>query len=194
MYLLGTFGIPLFLLVNGFLLYERDITPDYVWKKLIRYIKFILMWTIIIGILELVLLHKFDFWSILRSVLMGGGKLYHFWFIAALASNLILYGMANYILKKRGKAIQHYVGKTLIIVFVILMSLYFMADIVLAFVKNITLGEMIIAPLNFLIMWGYSLIGMSMHKVKIPSRAACIAAILSGYLGICVLAQIIPLV
>ena len=51
MYLLGTFGIPLFLLVNGFLLYERDITPDYVWKKLIRYIKFILMWTIIIGIL-----------------------------------------------------------------------------------------------------------------------------------------------
>ena len=50
MYLVGTFGISLFLMVNGYLLCDRDLSFLYIRLKIIRYVKFMLQW---IGIIEI---------------------------------------------------------------------------------------------------------------------------------------------
>lgn len=42
-YLTGCYGIPLFLMVNGFLLYERDFSCAYIKRKILAIVKFILL-------------------------------------------------------------------------------------------------------------------------------------------------------
>ena len=48
-YLLGSFGIPLFFLVNGYLLSQKDIDFKFANGRLCKYFKFMLLWAIICG-------------------------------------------------------------------------------------------------------------------------------------------------
>lgn len=43
-YLLGTFGIPLFYLINGYLLQEKEFTWEYTCRKIKKIILFVIMW------------------------------------------------------------------------------------------------------------------------------------------------------
>ena len=51
-YLLGSFGIPLFFVVNGYLLSQKYIDFIFVNEKLCKYFKIMLLWAVICGTSE----------------------------------------------------------------------------------------------------------------------------------------------
>lgn len=84
-YLLGTFGIPLFFMVNGYLLYDREFTWKYVSYKILNIVKFITYWGILFGLLKSLLNRKFAIINVWAGAFIGKGRLYNLWFLTALA-------------------------------------------------------------------------------------------------------------
>lgn len=54
-YFLGTYGIPLFFMINGYLLFNREFTYEYIKRKIINIVCFVSIWGISIGILKSVI-------------------------------------------------------------------------------------------------------------------------------------------
>ena len=46
LYLLGVFGIPLFFMVNGYLLYSKELNCKYMSKKIVHNVRLVLCWSI----------------------------------------------------------------------------------------------------------------------------------------------------
>ena len=78
LYLLGTFGILLFLSVNGYLMYDRKITLFYLKKKLVRYFRFVFLWSVAFGILELIVKRRFMLIEIFIGAWLGQGSFFIF--------------------------------------------------------------------------------------------------------------------
>lgn len=88
-YLLGSYGIPLFFLVNGYLMIDKSFSFKYLLKKAISYVRFILIWGLLIG--TFMAIKNKDIVILLKTILgafIGKGKLFHLWFLAGL---LVLY-------------------------------------------------------------------------------------------------------
>lgn len=111
-YLLGSFGIPLFFLVNGYLLSQKDIDFKFANGRLCKYFKFMLLWAIICGIPFSIIEHRVMFFYLIKDAFCGKGLLFHLWFLAAL---IILYYM-----KACTRWLGKYVKLSLIVNFLII--------------------------------------------------------------------------
>lgn len=192
-YLLGTFGIPLFFATNGYLLYERDLTGSYFVKKTMQYLRFILMWSIVIGFAESVVERRFAVLDVLFGAMIGAGRLYHLWFITALLLIMAILCIVNYLLKRLNLTIQKLAGWKLVAVVVILMSISFFVDGRLIFTGRMAIRDIIRAPFRLITNGGYFLIGMSLHRIIKEKRNIkpiyLLCLLILCYTGICVLSS-----
>lgn len=91
-YYMATFAIPIFFMVNGFLLMNKEvITYQYVMKKIIRMIVVIIVWNIIIALGNFVIKQELIN-PIIESIknLIQQGTFYQFWFFGSL---MLLYSI-----------------------------------------------------------------------------------------------------
>ena len=193
MYFLGTCGIPLFLVVNGYLLYGRELTGHYVRKKIVRYLNFLVSWVVVIGTVASIVKHRFMFVNVFLGALIGKGLLFHLWFISALVVILLICYAVNILLRKDNMTVHQYVGKKMAFLIAIVLSGIFLVDIFLKKLKGITLREVLIGPLSLHVTLGYFLLGMSLHNINFPTKRACLCAAGGGYAGIYLLSRMLPL-
>ncbi len=83
-YLLGSFAIPLFFLVNGYLLADKRIDLPFANARCLRYFKFIVVWAVLISLPVSLVNHKVEVLQIVAKSLLGKGYLFHLWFLIAL--------------------------------------------------------------------------------------------------------------
>lgn len=128
-YYIATFAIPVFFMVNGFLLINKEvITYKYVIKKIIRMIVVIIAWNVILSFGNLVINHELinPFIDSIKNLIQQG-TFYQFWFFGSL---MILYS----ILPKLHKWLKDN-KKTYQIILIILFFICIVIDI-----TNIILG------------------------------------------------------
>ncbi len=92
MYYMATLAIPIFFMVNGFLLMNKEvITYQYVIKKIIRMIVVIVVWNIVLSLGNFIIKQELIN-PIIDSIknLMQQGNFYQFWFFGSL---MILYSI-----------------------------------------------------------------------------------------------------
>lgn len=89
-YYLCTFSVPLFFMVNGYLMFgHQEITFKYSLKKIWALLKIILLWNLILCIPVMVVKRKFvNPLEQIAKCLIQEGYLWHFWFFGAL---IVLY-------------------------------------------------------------------------------------------------------
>ncbi len=187
-YLMGSYGIPLFLMVNGFLLYERDFSYSYIKRKIVAIIKFILLWSISLSILKSISRGEFFLIKNIFGAFIGNGFLYHFWFLSALI--IIYVGMFiinKYIVSKMmGGGIRNIISKKLVFAIIIMLSLVFMTRYYFPFIR-----ESIIRPFRIITNYSYFLLGMFCYKfwdkLKQIKNTVHVSCILISYISICVL-------
>lgn len=182
LYLLGTFGIPIFLMVNGYLMYDHNITFSYFKKKLFRYFRFILLWSFVIGIAESVIEQRFAFFDVFVGAWLGKGRLFHLWFITTILLILGLNCLFDRISKQYGDK-NRFLSKKWMIILVILMNSLFIINTFFFYT-----GDIIIAPFRLLTNGGFYILGMYIRSKTITvNKFPLILCIFSGYFGICVL-------
>ena len=69
-YLLGSFGIPLFFVVNGYLLSQKYIDFKFANEKLCKYFKFMLLWAVICGIPFSIIEHRIMVFSSINNFIL----------------------------------------------------------------------------------------------------------------------------
>ena len=182
LYLLGTFGIPLFLTVNGYLMWDREISPSYLKKKFVRYFRFILLWSVIVGAAESVMERRLAFFDVFVGAWLGKGRLYHLWFITTI---LLILGL-DCLFSRISR--QHEVRRRLLstkwmITLVILMNALFIINTFFFYT-----GDVVIAPFRLLTNGGFYLLGMYLHSRNITLKTRNLIAVsIAGYVAICVL-------
>lgn len=97
-YLLGSFGIPLFFLVNGYLLAEKEFTKDFIVKSIKRFLIFMATWGLIVGALFAAKEKSIsELFKVIIGEFVGKSHLFQLWFLAALlVLYLILYAAINF--------------------------------------------------------------------------------------------------
>lgn len=189
LYFLGTFGIPLFLMVNGYLLYDRDLTFRYLRKKTSGYLLFIVLWTVVLSAAALMVKRRVQLFKIFSGALLGKGRLFHLWFLTTLLLILSTCCIANWLLKRKSRKIQNLINRNLILGLVILMSCSFLVDFLLLMPQT-CVREIIPAPFRLITNGGYFLIGMYQRRLECKSdrsiKCLSIASVIVCYAGICV--------
>lgn len=189
-YLLGSFGIPLFFMVNGYLRADKDFSFKFVFTIIFRYFRFIAIWALIVGCAKLVVSGKVEFLSLLAGGVTGNHILFHFWFLTGLCMIYLILAIVNSITKQRGKTVNELIrnNKYLPYVTVILMTAVFIVNLVMRHFIDLEIRDVIYPPLRVITNGGYFLIGMMMSGNKnlrlngkininwsIPIIAACFA-------------------
>ena len=89
-YYLCDCGVPLFLMVNGYLLLSKEsITYSYAFKKILNILKVAFLWNLLIALPIFILRHKLvNPFKLTFDSLFQKGYLWHFWFFGAI---LIIY-------------------------------------------------------------------------------------------------------
>lgn len=157
-YLLGSFAIPLFFLINGFLLSEKDFTFKYTGKKIYRLVKFVLLWGITVGIITG--LAKRSFKQMIVTVIgafIGKGLLYHLWFLTTL---IIIYSICFLVQKISKKQVLYYVSIKGFYLLAIIFTVIFIIEISL----NIEIRNLIPGCFRVLTYGGYFYCGMLLKK------------------------------
>lgn len=195
LYLIGTFGIPLFLLVNGWLNGYKDFTLNFLIKVTLRFLRFILIWTIIVSIPFLnrgfsVFLDTFS------GALKGEGILYHFWFLSGLLVIYVIVFFLNFFIKffadKEFNEIAE--RKSFLVALIVLMTASFIISVVLKIRLGIEINSIIIGPFRIITNLGYFSIGVylrrnfnsiSNYKQRI-NHVFCFTAIVFCFVLLCV--------
>lgn len=80
-YFLGTFGISLFFMENGFALGKKTYSNKYLVNKIINYICFIIQWVLVISIPVFIMTRSIrNVLSLAVGTIAGSGYLYALWF------------------------------------------------------------------------------------------------------------------
>ena len=188
LYLLGTFGIPLFLTVNGYLMYERDVNLSYFKTKLIRYLRFVLVWSLIIGLAESILEQKFMFLDVFLGAWFGKGRLFHLWFITTILLIMCINCLVNFIFKQHDAKFW-LLSIESIVVFIILMNILFLFNTFIFYT-----GSLIIAPFRLLTNGSFYIFGMYLHNKRMPIKTnILICTFITGYVAICALSIILSI-
>lgn len=90
LYYLCDAGVPLFFMVNGYLMFSREkISYSYSFRKILNLLKIVVLWNLLIALPVLVFRHKLVNPAVLCiESLFQKGYLWHFWFFGSL---MILY-------------------------------------------------------------------------------------------------------
>lgn len=84
-YYFGTFAIPIFFMVNGYLQLSRQRDYKYAMKKIIRILLIVLIWNLLYFILETIITKKNDnFFELFYNSLIQKGYFSQFWFLGSL--------------------------------------------------------------------------------------------------------------
>ena len=170
-YLLGSFGIPMFFIVNGYLRANKAFTIDFAVKTLLRYAKFMGIWTLIIGIAKLIVVRKVEFISLFIGAIIGKDLLFHLWFLAGLLVLYFLFAIINTRLKE--KRINELVtGRHCIQFIMILTTIVFLLNILIVKTCGKEIRDIIFPCLRIITNGGYFVIGMYIGrgKVKLQSK------------------------
>lgn len=101
-YYLGTISVPLFFMINGYLvLNKNEITYKYLFKKIVRLLFIALIWNIIYSGILTIIQGKMDnpFIQTIKS-LLEKGNMFWFWFLGALIILYLLTPILHKILNK----------------------------------------------------------------------------------------------
>ena len=115
-YYIATFAIPIFFMVNGYLLInKKDITYNYVLKKILKILLIVIFWNIILSIGVIVIKHE---WRnpIIETAknLLQKGTFSHFWFFGSLIIIYLFLPKLHKIVNKKKKIYQ----RTLLFLFI----------------------------------------------------------------------------
>ena len=107
-YLLGTWGIPLFFFANGYLLYSRELSWNYICRKIWGAMGLFFRWTVVYALFKGVATrHPAGSWRLIWGPLIGKTELFHLWFLPALCLVYLLVCLGNRISRGLwGKRIQ----------------------------------------------------------------------------------------
>ena len=159
-YLLGTFGIPLFFLVNGYLLGNRDLSFKYVLKKAGRYLLFMAEWSLLLTIPYLIK-KEFRFFSLLKGAITGSDMLYHLWFLTGLIVIYLVLAIATVVCRAAGSEVKEFVKKKSCLIWCIaLLTVVFIANILMKIFTDAEIRDVIPAYLRIIDNGAYFVIGM----------------------------------
>lgn len=97
-YLLGSYAIPLFFLINGYLLADKTIDLSFANSRCLRYLRFIILWALLLSIPISIVNREVEVLQVVAKSLLGKGYLFHFWFLIAL---VVLYYIDSVLLKRK---------------------------------------------------------------------------------------------
>ena len=158
-YLLGSYGVPLFFLVNGYLRSHRITDWAVLKKNTVRFVGFALLWAALTSALHLLKERRFVFFSYLFGAFLGKERLVHFWFFFAL---LVIYAIAALLTALLGddrlKALAAKPQTAYLVI--LLMTLSFTANLLLKRYAGMEIKELIPAPFRVITNGGFFVLGM----------------------------------
>ena len=159
LYLLGSYGIPVFFVVNGYLRSEGHIGRDLLKRYFRKYIIFVLVWSFFLSIPYVILENEFVFFALLKGGILGTGLLFHFWFFTAI---IVIYIIIAILYKVfREDKIKQIIRKRHFILYVLgAFSVVFVFNFLLFKHKGVEVREIVPAPFRILTNCGYYMIGM----------------------------------
>lgn len=160
-YLIGSFGIPLFFMINGYLLSEKNIDLAYANKKLFNYVKFIAMWTLIIGIPLSIFQHRFALIWLFVDAINGKGLLFHLWFLAGLVALYYIKALSNKLTLSRNMNFGEILG-----LIILLLSLLFCLNILLKYLYDLEIRDIVSPGLRVVTNGCYFILGQNIRKYK----------------------------
>ena len=97
------FAVPLFMMVNGYLMFNKsDITPAYAFTKILSLLKIVVCWNLLIILQVMVLRHKFvNPIRLCVNCLFQKGYLWHFWYFGALIIIYLALPLIHHLIKNR---------------------------------------------------------------------------------------------
>lgn len=186
-YFLGTFGIPLFFMANGYALGTRLSSNNYLANKIINYVCFIFQWILVISIPVLIINRNIrSVLSLVKGTIVGSGYLYALWFIPALCIVYFILIVRNCIFRN----VHSNVAKkyNLFIMAVSILALEYFANRVLLRLTGCEIRDILWPPFRVFISLGYFFIGVELknrlsetsisHKCIIFARVAVIMGLL----------------
>lgn len=158
-YLVGSYGVPLFFLVNGYLRSGKALDWGVLGRSALRFAIFILLWSLIVTVVQLLLGGDFAFFSLLYGAVVGKGRLLHLWFLSGL---LAIYAVCALLTSLLGDArLKALLAKPAALsVTVLLMTLSFCANLLLKRRMGIEIKELIPAPLRLVTNGGFFVLGL----------------------------------
>lgn len=161
-YLLGTFGIPLFFLTNGFLLGDKNLSPNYFLKKIFRYLLFMVEWSLLLTLPYLIIKKEFMFFPLLKSTIIGDGQLYHLWFLTGLITIYLMLIIINLLLKPLGKDMKEVFSRKSCIIacFILSLLVFFLGNLLIKSYMNTEIRNVIPAAFRIIDNGIYFVIGM----------------------------------
>lgn len=162
-YLIGTFGIPLFFLVNGYLLGNRTLSMEYALKKTVRYFLFVGVWSLLYSIPYLIK-KEFPLLEVYKGAIIGSGALYHFWFLTGLCVIYFLVAIFTLILNLFHINIQELVKKDrcIWVVFISMMAAFGL-NMFMKYYLNLEIRDVLSAPFRIIDNGAYFIIGMHLR-------------------------------
>ena len=97
------FAVPLFMMVNGYLMFNKSgITPAYAFTKILSLLKIVVCWNLLIILPVMVLRHKFvNPIRLCVNCLFQKGYLWHFWYFGALIIIYLALPLTHHLIKNR---------------------------------------------------------------------------------------------
>lgn len=163
LYLTGEYGIPLFLLVNGWLLADREIDFKYANRKAWKYIKFVGVWVLSLGIIISILEHKIAFIDLTIGIISGKGLLFHLWFLLGLC---VIYYLVATIRKCCYFNINNVCSSKLFILYMsIILTIAFAINLVVRIIYGVEIRDVIFPCFRIITNGGYFFIGVWLRKI-----------------------------
>lgn len=187
-YLMGSYGIPLFLVINGWLLADRNVNFKYANKKASKYIKFIGVWILLIGGLLSLVQRKLVFIDILVDIIKGQGILFHLWFLLGVC---VIYYLMAFIENINKTFLLNLCKSQFLILYIsIIFTAIFVINLVIKMIYGFEIRDYIAPCFRIVTNGGYFLIGISLHnmKYKINKRNLGIICLTSMIL-LCILSK-----
>ena len=97
------FAVPLFMMVNGYLMFNKSgITPAYAFTKILSLLKIVVCWNLLIILPVMVLRHKFvNPIKLCVNCVFQKGYLWHFWYFGALIIIYLALPLIHHLIKNR---------------------------------------------------------------------------------------------
>lgn len=171
-YLVGSFGIPLFLTVSGYLMTNKKFTARYLMTKTFHYIRFMLIWGLMVGACFSIIKHDISILpDTILGMFVGKGYLFQLWFVPAL---LLIYLMC-YLMDLFNLNRQQIFGGGHILFSILLIQLaVFVINYALKINYSVEIREIIYPPLRLITNFSFFTLGEwirlnedSIYKYKI---------------------------
>ena len=175
-YLFGSYGIPTFFLVNGFLRSSQLVDWALFKKVAVRYLLFDLLWSCLLTIPYL-FVKRFELLQLLKGAILGDGLLFHFWFLTGI---VVLYFFVALAVSVFGKdRVQRFLQSKIIVITVIA---FMMISFALSIILNVEIRDVIPAPFRIITNGGYFLLGLHLglngsKQISVKQRRGCVCVI-----------------